>query len=214
MPFPISARSHHPRLGTILIVLVMTVLHGCASDPSAVAGEQVDAFAVAPDDFTLDVLILPGEDRLDETLVHRRQGRFTLFPDGSLHSGIVSLDDADRLPPPTRLLDRADVARIWSLLEQSGVSTSATGQPPRDERDLAVDDDAIVTVLSVHANGDRWQVVRTMRDDTDDAVVAPIVRRLARLSWATDQPLSRRKIQPRRYHFGPDPYAQYRETSP
>ena len=39
---------------------------------------------------------------------------------------------------------------------------------------------------------------------------AALVRHLAGLAWATDLPQKRIRTIPRRYDFGPDPYARYR----
>ncbi|MEM7228763.1 MAG: hypothetical protein AAF432_08105 [Planctomycetota bacterium] len=191
-------------------LLLIVLLVGCASDPEPVSVASDDVFGIAPQDFALDVLVAAGPDQIESPLAHRRPGRFVVFPDGALHFGTDLPPAADRLPPERRVLKQAQMAQLWGLLGELGLDAPDAGEPPRSEQLIMVGEDETVTLITVTAGGERWQVARLGPGDTDDAVATPLVRYLASLAWAADIPEPERLVRPVRYDFGPDPYARYR----
>ena len=75
-------------------------------------------------------------------------------------------------------------------------------EPPRD---------GIAYVINIVGGDDRWMFLRAVSGEQQpDPACVSLVRRLALLAWATDLPEDRITVIPRRYDFGPDPYARYR----
>ncbi|MCA9296175.1 MAG: hypothetical protein KC983_06645 [Phycisphaerales bacterium] len=197
-------------LMTVLVTVLSLVLTtGCASR-TVVEADAADAFAGVPEDFSLDVLVETGVNRTDDDVAHRRAGRFIVFPDGSLHYGSDLPAGSDQRPAEQRVLSRGDMARLWSMVREAGLGERASAEAPVNDRLLSVGADEILTIVTITANGDRWSALRRTTGPDGDPVTRPLLRRLAQLAWATDVPPPDRTIAPRRYDFGPDPYARYR----
>lgn len=193
-----------------MVMLMAAALGGCSAPPHA----SVDPLGAAPADFTLDVTVLAGRDVQQTGEAHRTQSRYVLFPDGSLHHAVDVERErgGDWLPPLTRMLTRAQMAEVWSLAQQAGFADPSTADETINFKLVTAAPNEIVYLAGVSASGDRWNYIRRgPADQPSDAGITQLVRLLAQLAWASDLADPRVKIQPRRYDFGPDPYARYRK---
>lgn len=194
------------------LLVLLTMLLGCESPPAAEI--EPDPFAVAPMDFSLDVVIMAGEAAAGRVEAHVRASHYVLFPDGSLHYGTADLRSrdggAEGMPPFVRRLDRRQVAAVWSEAQQIGFADPGNGTEPSNFSLIEPEGDEIVHLLRFTGGGDGWEFVRRSSVEAPDAAAAQLVRTLARLAWATEAFEGETISPPRRYDFGPDPYAAYR----
>ncbi len=191
------------------IAAASALLAGCAAPPPA----GVDPLGAAPADFSLSLTVLSDQPVADQA-VHLRQGRYVLFPDGSLHHEMDPdrAHGADWLPPMTRILSRGEVARVWSLAQQIGFADPDAGLPPVNFRLVDPPADEVVYLAGFRAWDRRWHFVRrAAHDDPPDAAMVQLVRHMADLAWAGDVPPAEVQVAPKRYDFGDDPYAPYRK---
>ena len=134
-----------------------------------------------------------------------------LLADGLLPYGTETDRGGARLPPRARLLSRAQMAGIWSMVRQLGFGDPAAGTAPVNFDLLRPPHDGTAYLIAFTAGEDRWAFHRPSDGDGGpDAASASLARRLARLAWATDLPERPIAVIPQRYDFGPDPYARYR----
>ena len=200
---------------SLLVGLVL--LTGCAASgppPSGtgVTKSQVDPLQV-PADFSLDLTVwadvagaAAGQPDADP---HVRAGRFILFCDGSLHwSGRVE-DPEDEMPPLRRILRRADMAALWTLIRQLGMDDATRATPAVNVRLVEPPPGEVLYLAVLTGDGQRWAFQRQApsRDQPDPAMTS-LVGRLSELAWADLVDVV--PVIPRRYQFGPDPYARYR----
>ena len=69
----------------------------------------------------------------------------------------------------------------------------------------------VVFVLDFTGRGERWGYLQEINTtDASSSAINDFARKLADLAWAGDLAFDKRPIEPRRYDFGADPYAQYR----
>ncbi len=194
------------RIPRCTIAIVIT-LSGCTAAPDY----AVDPLSGAPADFTVDLTILRTVDGEPMAPVHLRPGRFVLFPDGSLHFGLDEDRGVNWLPLPRRALSRAQVAELWSDIQQLGFTDSARTDPLTNWNRLQPQADQVVYLLALTGHGKRWGFQRTIDvDGPADSAIGALARRLAHLAWASDLPPPRSSVIPRRYDFGDDPYQRYR----
>jgi hypothetical protein len=203
----------------ILAVLVLAalagVLPGCAAPPSA----SGDPLAAAPEDFALEVIL-----RCDRKMptaaqappappapqVHQRPGRFIFLPDGSLHYAASGRPDGPE-PERKRMLSRRQVAELWSLAHQLGLADPEAGQEPINLDLIQPPPGGMVCLIAVTGHDRRWMFIdAAAAGEAPNPASVAIVRHLAELAWVSDEPEGRVMIIPRRYDFGPDPYARYR----
>lgn len=182
---------------------------GCAG------GRLASGPAGAPPDLTVDLVILRGQDLPDRAGAHARPARFLLRADGSLHFAAADREDGeplpDLLPPRVRTLDRGQVAELWSLLVELGFAGGAAEPPVVNENLVAVARDETTYVISIGAAGAyRSHVLRWSGEPAPSSGGVRLARRLAELAWVSDSPKPRFATMPRRFDFGPDPYARYR----
>lgn len=194
-----------------LLAAVLLTAAGCSA-PSAI---QADPLGGAPADFTLDVTVLVGDDVQPASEAHLQRSRYVLFPDGLLHYQADPQGERgqDWLPPLMRVLNRRQVAEVWSLIQQLGFAeqTGDDGEPFNFKL-VHVQPDERVYLLGVQAHGRRLNFKRGgLASEAPDAAMVQLVRRLAELAWASDLPEQPIRTLPRRYDFGPDPYAPYRQ---
>jgi len=208
-------------------IVIMVLLPSCAW-PGAGCQQQkrvsTDPLGAAPTDFALELTILTPPPALSAatapatmpaTAVHLRQSRYVLFADGSLYQG----DDpehakgADWLPPLTRVLTRRQVAEVWTLAQQlgftdpdksSGATNFKLASPPENGR--------VMYLATFGGWGHRWTFARPCTEADPDPAMTQLVRELAQMAWSSDLPAAAGYIMPKRYEFGPDPYARYRQT--
>ena len=190
------------------MVLVLVTLAGCRAGPP---GLSADPLGAVPADFSVDLTILAGPQVEQPSEAHARQGRFVLLCDGSLHWASDQTRRSDWLPPRRRILSRRQLAELWSLAQHLGLADSANADTPLNVNLVEPEPRQTVYVAIFTGGGDRWCHVRRRDDDEQpDAAMVRFVRRLAELAWAGDLPEDRARVIPRRYDFGPDPYARYR----
>jgi hypothetical protein len=188
--------------------------------PGGCAAPAPDA-SLTPDNLTIDVTVLRGAGAAEHSEAERRPGRYVLFSDGALHYADESDRDfrpgSDWLPAPTRFLDPAAMRDVWALVERLGLTDRDGTLPPIDLARVEASPGALTYVVEVTA----WRRSRVRIDRAGDepdapgapdapAATADLVRMLATLAWGTDVPDASLVAAPRRYDFGPDPYAQYR----
>ncbi len=187
---------------------ILILVGGCTTAPEY----AVDPLSGAPADFTIDLTILRITDGEQTLPVHLRPSRFVLFPDGSLHFGLDEDRSVDWLPLPRRALSRAQVAGLWSDVQQLGFADQAQADPLTNWNHLEPQADHVVYLLALTGHGKRWGFQRTIDvDGSPDSAIGALARRLAHLAWASDLPPTQSPIIPRRYDFGDDPYQRYRE---
>ncbi len=195
----------------------LLLLTGCAaSGPptqrTGVTSSQVDPLEV-PADFSLDLTIWaddagagprqPGPDP------HLRAGRFILFCDGSLHwSGRVEHPE-DEMPPLRRILRRADMAALWTLIRQLGMDDVTKATPAVNVRLVEPPPREVLYLAVLTGDGQRWAFQRhAISPDQPDPAMTRLVGRLSELAWGDLVDVV--PLTPRRYDFGLDPYARYR----
>jgi hypothetical protein len=197
------------------LALCALVLTACSVHPPM----DVDPLGAAPENFTLDMTILTGPGADSHAEAHLKQSRMVLLPDGTLRYGV----DAERtlganwLPNVARRLSRQQVAEVWALARQLGLTDPARGDEPTNFALITAKPDEIVYLLELTGGDDAWQFVRTsFAPSQPDPAMTALARRLAQLAWASDFDESKVVVMPKRYNFGPDPYSRYRspQTAP
>ncbi len=196
-------------LRTVVLGLSLLLAAGCASGP-APAAPDADPLAGAPADLTIDLIIQAGRDAVGREAAEDRNARFIVFPDGSFHAAYGDDVNEHTFPPRIRRLSQTQLTDLWGLVRELGLNDAERGEPVRP---LEVDPDRyrIATVLTIRADGRPWTFTR-LRDAAEpaDPALRVFTRRLAAYAWAADYPVERIAETPRRYDFGPDPYARYR----
>jgi hypothetical protein len=202
---------------------------------SETATAATDPLGETPDDLTIDITILPGADlaRLANTgaegarfEAHLVQSKYILFPDGSLHGDRGRSIDVLTRPARVRALNREAMSDLWLLLRQTGFESQATASSGQGTPDAASKSAAgpfrgnpalltpspseVLTILTVRDRGTTTTFVNGSAPDATDPALTRVVRAVARLAWAVDDPPLEAIVQPIRYDFGPDPYAPYR----
>lgn len=190
----------------LAVPLLAVLLTGCATPPEAVAAADGE-----PEDFTVDVSVKLGSRRAPAAAVQERPGRFVVFADGSLHAGAVPPRSATSLPELRRIITRRDMARLWALIHEQDLGPQSAEIVPTTGATFVPSPDDVAYVVEITGNDHRWAFVRVSGSDEEpDPSAVALVRHLARLAWETDLPAERVIIAPRRYDFGPDPYARFR----
>ncbi len=196
----------------IAILSTLTVVcatAGCARGP-IVSGDPLGA---APSDFALELTILADAKSAANGAAHLRQSRYVLFPDGSLHHGedLSRARSADWLPPLTRVLTRRQVTKLWMIAQEHGFADSANSPGAFNFNLVAAPPEGVAYLLAISGWGERWGFERSGSTSEPDAGMTALSRELAQLSWTSDQPRTSVRVLPRRYNFGPDPYARFRQ---
>lgn len=197
-------------LSLVLLVLGPAMI-GCAgrvslaSDPGA-----------APADFTIDLTVLSDEEFSRRIGAEFHPGRYVVLPDGTLHAHIGPVERrAGEIPALVRTLDHRQVNALWQLVQELGF-TDPSQEDAAGNLDLIETQPNQVTYLaSIVAEGTRLNYGRAVSaTEATDLRFSRLTRVLAGLAWVSDEPPaeSARRI-PRRYDFGPDPYARYRQST-
>jgi hypothetical protein len=196
------------------MLLVMLASAWCAAGCAQQQRVSADPLGSAPSDFSLEVTILTGEQAPPSSEAHLRQSRYVLFADGSLHYG----EDAERakggdwLPPLTRVLTRRQVAEVWSVAQHLGFTDPENAGSAAINFNLVKPPiDGVTHIAGFRAWGERWSFTQDATINQPDPAMVRLVRDLARLAWASDQPKQAVRVMPKRYDFGPDPYERYRQ---
>lgn len=198
--------------GWLILSLLSAALLGACAGPQQIT----TAPGAAPADFTVDLTILA-----DETISRRigaefHPARYVVLPDGTLHAHIGPVERrAGEIPELVRTLNRQQVNALWQLIEELGFSDPAQVDAAGNLDLVETQPNQITYLTSIVADGDRLNFGRAMSGtEPGDLRYTRLARTLAALAWVPDEPPaeSARRI-PRRYDFGPDPYARYRQMN-
>jgi hypothetical protein len=185
---------------------------GCSTPGTAPSQPSGDTLGALPDDLTVDLTVLPGADLRTRSEAHIVRSKYILFPDGSLQGDRGRSIDVLTRPARIRTLSRDAMADLWLLLGQTGFTELGETGFSGNAALLAPAPAEVLTVLTVHANGVTGTFIRRAAPDAADPATTRVVRAIARLAWATDDPPLEATVQPIRYDLGADPYARYRST--
>ena len=162
-------------------MIVLALLAACKTPPPI-----TDPLAVAPGDFSLDVTVVTNEPH---TLAHMRSSRFVVFSDGSLHHGDESGWGPNTLPAKTRHLSREQIAKIWTKLDQMGMTKATRADKTVNFQLLSKPEDGSLYMIAITAEGKYWNFVRYIsEDDPADPAFESIIRLLASYAWEIDLP--------------------------
>lgn len=196
--------------GVLVLLGACFALGACAAQRTA----AVDPIGDVPDDFSIDLTVLvqpTDEDALTVRAAHLKQSRIVLLPDGSLHYGADPDRGADWLPGLTRRLSRQQIAHVWALLRQLGLTDVEQADPMVNFNLIEVRPGDVAYLAALTAESERWAFLRVSPISGEpDAAMVMLVRTLAQLAWATDIEQVDDDTPARRYDFGPDPYVRYR----
>ena len=183
------------------LIVIAALLAGCASVPTTPQPQ-----GAAPIDLSMDVAIVPAPDDAELTaMLPGGGGRFTLDPDGMLRYGSLKPANADWSPGASRLLSRDELADVWLRLRQRGYADPAQADAFASESDAPG-----MCTLDLAGWDTRWRFHQPLGvAHANDAAMLELVEHLAGL-LNLDPVRQTRLVIPRRYDFGPDPYAQYR----
>jgi hypothetical protein len=194
----------------MILCLLLGSSVGCATVSSDGPPPASDPAGTVPPDLAIEVRVIPGAALAPRVKVEERPGRFVLLADGSLHG------ETDRLPPegtrPARVrrLDREQMAELWSALTAAGFSDPARADTRGNVRLRTPAAGEVMATLEVHAFGERFAFAQSYGVDDERALaLRRIVRSVASLAWAADEPLAESAELPTRYDAGPDPYARF-----
>jgi hypothetical protein len=192
--------------------MVMAMLAGAVlfAGCRAQQRESADPLGAAPTDFSVEVSVMTGTE-VPATAAHLRQCRYVLFADGSLFAGddAAREQSADWLPPLTRVLTRRQVAEVWSLAQQLGFTNSQASHGAINFKTIHPAAGEVAYLASFRGRGQRWSFVRLDDPAAADPAMTEFVRALGRLAWASDALPAEVRVLPKRYDFGPDPYARF-----
>ena len=203
-----------------LLILFLPVLLGLTSckhsvavpfDPSEAPPPRAplpgDSVKV-PDDFSVDITILSAQDG---SAAESRTARYVLFPDGTLHYAARPGRGPNTLPPIVRRLSRTQVEAVWSRIRQLGLTEPAFADPVRNFRKVWPPVEGRIYLFAFTAGGQYWNFTRKVDPGAElDPALLAFLRTMGSLAWAQDTDLLPVKVKPRRFDYGPDPYAVYR----
>lgn len=194
------------------------------------APDATDA-APLPDDFLIDVTVLPGRSVREDEFVHIRRARYIVFPDGSMHAAVGREDPvALRMgigpwsrrtlgvltrPALTRVLTREAMADLWLLTQQCGFANPDEATFSANPALLAPKPSETLTIVTIGVGGrqgtflDRTPFDPKAPEPAAVSAASRLVRGLARAAWATDEPSADALVAPVRYDLGPNPYDRF-----
>ena len=201
--------------------VVLLGLAGCSSapkDPPSAASTAGDGQAVSsvssseavpvPDDFSVDITILAAEEGHE---AEARNARYVLFPDGTLHYANLPGRGPNTLPPIVRRLNRRQVDELWNRARQLGLTDTSSADEVSNFRKVWSPWEGRVYLFAFTGDGDYWNYTRKVEPGEQlDPALRAFLRNIAALAWADDHPEAEIVFDPKRYDYGPDPYATYR----
>ena len=195
---------------TLSGVVVVGQLSGCASSPSIAVNAPVDPAGRLPADLAIEIAVSPGARIDNRVRVEERPARFVLLPDGSLHGATDLLPPDGVRPARVRRLAREQMADVWSALESAGFSNGSLADTQASVAGREPGANEVVISLEVQADGARFGFVRRFDPQGEgEQAIRRVVRTIAALAWASDEPLAESAELPTRYDLGPDPYARF-----
>ena len=200
-------------VASTVVASLLSVASGCASSQQASAPTGVAPDA-APADFQIDLTVLSGDPDEGNRPADERTARYVLYPGGDLyHAASPDLTAAD-MPGFVQTLDAATMQLVWEAAARP-VFESREDRPPIGNVELVDKQNGQLThIVSIVAGGERalFGLTRSV-DAPADPAIQRLTRTLAMLAFASDRPDESVLRIPRRYDFGPDPYARYRDNT-
>jgi len=208
----------------IAALAAATSLSGCrATDPTnaaspanasgSIGSDPAITASVVPADLTVDITVLRGRGVEPIDRIEYRTGRYILFPEGSLHADAGPTLRADVRPGVTRHLGDAEMIAVWRSLQETGLAEFERFEPPTNDAVLLPPRGIIAHLVTIVANGERWQVIRALPPaSVPESDTTPLVRLLAGLAWERDALPESMLPGGIRYDFGPDPHAAFRDV--
>jgi hypothetical protein len=205
-------------IGSGLLAAVWGCAAGGAADPRAgdgglaIAAEPAeDEASAAPPDFSVDLLILAGDRREPGDRVETGPIRLLISADGGVHADPAPRAGGRSLADRVRTVDRVELGRIWSAVNELGWMDPAIDAPPVEPELVQPAPRELLAVVLVTGEGRRRSIVaRADADATLPEDIAGFARRLAALAWIDERSPQRRIVVPRRYDLGADPHERYR----
>tara|TARA_Y100000589_G_scaffold162151_1_gene154100 strand:+ start:1244 stop:2104 length:861 start_codon:yes stop_codon:yes gene_type:complete len=201
----------------ILFLPVLLGLTGCKHsvavpfDPNEAPPDRAPLpgdSATLPDDFSVDITILSAQDG---TAAESRNARYVLFPDGTLHYAARPGRGPNTLPPIVRRLSRSQMEGVWSRIRQLGLTEPALADQVRNFRKVWPPVEGRIYLFAFTAGGQYWNFTRKVEPGEElDPALRSFLRTMGSLAWAQDTDTLPVRVKPRRYDYGPDPYAVYR----
>ena len=174
------------------------------SDPTSLASVPV------PDDFSVDITILAAQEG---ARAEARNSRYVLFPDGTLRYASSIGKGPNTLPPIIRRLNRRQVDGLWNRARQLGLTTPSKADEVSNFRKVWSPWEGSVYLFAFTADGSYWNFTRKVDPGQElDPALRSFLRSIAALAWAKDEADIQFAIDPKRFDYGPDPYAQYRRN--
>ena len=206
-------------------LILLLALAGCSSSqkpapgeaPERVGSEQKQVESVeslgdssVPDDFSVDITILAAQEG---PRAESRNARYVLFPDGTLRYASSIGRGPNTLPPIVRRLNRRQVDELWNRARQLGLIDPSKADEVRNFRKVWAPWEGHVYLFAFTADGNYWNFTRKVEPGQElDPALRSFLRNMAALAWAKDDADAQIAIDPKRYDYGPDPYAQYRRN--
>lgn len=201
------------RLLLVGLLAAPVALGGCAAPPATPLAED-PALGALPVDLAIDVTILPGQGVGAFSEAHRVRAKYILFPDGSLHGDEGASMGVLVRPALARVLTREEMADVWFVARETGFAELDAAEFDGNPAFLSPARDELLTILTVTAEGRTRTFVRRSAPADVDASTRRMVRTLAALAFASDEPGFDRVIMPLRYDLGPDPYRRFLPPEP
>ena len=192
----------------MLVLLVVANGGGCATT----SGSRPPLQSVEiPDDFSVDVTILTEQGGTD---AETRHARYVLFPDGTLRYAAVDGRGPNTLPPVVRRLTRRQMEAVWQRARQLGLTDLSRADETTSFRRVWTPWEGHIYLVAMTGDDRYWNFTRRVGpEDQLDPALRSFIRDLGSLAWADDDPTVVRTTPPRRFDYGPDPYAVYRENA-
>jgi hypothetical protein len=195
-----------------MMMLAWAWLGSCAAQRVA----SVDPLGDVPEDFGVEISIMvdPPDVAADASL---QPSRYVLMSDGLLYYGFDEVGGQPGriwMPPPVRVLTRAQVAEVWSLARQLGFADANAGDAPSNFRLVDPPQNEALYLMRLSSHERRWDFIQRMPvEQVPQSAMHVFVRHLAQLAWVDERPPQERPVAPKRYDFGPDPYERYRSSN-
>ena len=181
------------------------------SEPQTTGDRSPLATSSVPDDFSVDITILAAEEG---PRAEARNARYVLFPDGTLRYANLPGRGPNTLPPIVRRLSHRQVEELWNRVRQLGLTDISRADEVRNFRKVWSPWEGHVYLFAFTADGEYWNFTRKVDPGQElDPGLRSFLRNMAALAWAKDDADATIAIDPKRYDYGPDPYAQYRKNA-
>ena len=103
---------------------------------------------------------------------------------------------------------------LWNRARQLGLTEATAGDEVSNFRKVWEPWEGRVYLVAFNADSQYWNFTRLVEPGEQlDPALRAFIRDLAALAWAEDLDGPGRRFAPKRYDYGPDPYAAYRANA-